>query len=1529
MPEVRNLTAKLVFMADYAELERGNQKMDQAKQMLSQLDDDIKETGRATQQMGNAFSESAKKTKTNTDALKDNTQAGKDNSRELTDAQKRVTDLSRQIELSAKTIKSQTAGLSDMGRTTKAARIQTEGLSGVLDLQKQKIQALHGRLSELKTAEGNNVLAIHKTKVQILEETEAYGKLQGKMAKVSQTARHGRTTFVNAMDKAGSYGADYLMGVSAPITAGLVHSAKVAVDYKNQLNDIKSLLESDGESAKSATKVTNAMFSQGKQMASKYGNSVSEVGDAYEMMVRKGDSGRQAMAAIQKMEKASTAAGSDFLETTKTSMNVMEQFYGKAKTSAQTSANTTKVTNAMAYAADHGSAKFLELGYSMNYVGDYAKSVGYNLNDMAAYLEVMSRRGVEGTSAGTGLRGVMASLVHPSEKAAGAMKDLGIKTSDTHGNLLRLSAITEQLREKTSKMGTKERGNVISTIFGRTSLPTVTALMTESGKQLDAFSAKIKKAESQDYAGSVTGRMMKSQKNQLKQFKASLNALEADLGAKVLPVVTPMVKGVKSLVDGFDHLSDGMKKATIGTGIFLAAGVPLIITLGKLAGGLLKMEDFMKRHSVFKSYRNDMLENAAATETFASAERNAANPGSGGGIGDVSGRSSGKKGGLLSRMFRRGSAARGASEAVDVAEDAAGTVSKGGKALRVLGTAGKLAGGGIAAVDIVSSLTGLFGKGSVGSKIGGVIGSLGGTWAGAAGGAAVGSFAGPIGTAIGGGIGAAIGSGVFSRLGKWAGGKLQSTFTGSKDTPTRPLEKGAASATKAYEKAQGTIDTKFKEMAASGSGYSKNMAKSINKAYDSIVTNAEKSAKSEESASKKNLNWFVKNGYMSNKTAKDDLTKLKDSHHSAIASAQSAADSLKKINDKRHKADVASEHAEGKEIASIRKVYSDKYGNISLTGQKYINRIERNYSADRTVIAEKYDKQREKLEGRLKKAVVGTISQSAIEQKTILGKLKNDSGKLSEQQASTIVKHARSARDGAISAADKKYKSVLDRADKERYGTGSMSKQQYDAVVKKAQKQRDDAVSAANDQWHDTVSAAKSQAKGHAQWLDWETGKVKDAWYNKITYYVGKAWNWLQNLFSGKSSSTASMANWGYSTGGSSSSSSKESSATTSAQAYNPRLNKAKAASATAADYNSHITPHAAGTLGHPGGDAMLGDGGKSEFWITPQGAAGLSPAVPTIYKDLPRGTQVLNGDDTERLLSAKAYAKGTSGFWSSVGDYLGKGFNWIKNGATSAAGYIMNKFGVGNVGNLGDLTQFTKNTAVPAVKKLLGSAISNLAHSSGAANMGDIKGVNLPGSAKSWIAKGMKLAGVSGADWAKGLAVIVQHESGGNANAVNRWDSNAKAGHPSAGLMQMIQSTFMANAVKGHKVWMNPIDQVAASIKYIERRYGSISRVPGIASMARGGKYVGYAKGTKGAGAWADKLFGGSKKKDDSQDKSSNLAISRNQATSINPTFNITINVNGNDKGMSENKIARLVQEKIEAIFGDLRQTADTGWEY
>lgn len=47
------------------------------------------------------------------------------------------------------------------------------------------------------------------------------------------------------------------------------------------------------------------------------------------------------------------------------------------------------------------------------------------------------------------------------------------------------------------------------------------------------------------------------------------------------------------------------------------------------------------------------------------------------------------------------------------------------------------------------------------------------------------------------------------------------------------------------------------------------------------------------------------------------------------------------------------------------------------------------------------------------------------------------------------------------------------------------------------------------------------------------------------------------------------------------------------------------------------------GTKNHPGGLAMVGDGGRSETVITPSGDSWFTPSIPTLV-DLPRGTQVL-----------------------------------------------------------------------------------------------------------------------------------------------------------------------------------------------------------------------------------------------------------------------------------------------------------------
>lgn len=118
-------------------------------------------------------------------------------------------------------------------------------------------------------------------------------------------------------------------------------------------------------------------------------------------------------------------------------------------------------------------------------------------------------------------------------------------------------------------------------------------------------------------------------------------------------------------------------------------------------------------------------------------------------------------------------------------------------------------------------------------------------------------------------------------------------------------------------------------------------------------------------------------------------------------------------------------------------------------------------------------------------------------------------------------------------------------------------------------------------------------------------------------------------------------------------------------------------------------------------------------------------------------------------------------------------------------------------------------------------------------------------GQVGQWINQAMEALKQSGVDMSKvnaqDIATIIQHESGGDPNAINRTDSNAAAGHPSQGLMQTIPSTFNQYALQGHNNITNPVDNIIAGVRYAIERYGSTSNVPGVKAVRNGGQYVGY----------------------------------------------------------------------------------------
>lgn len=296
------------------------------------------------------------------------------------------------------------------------------------------------------------------------------------------------------------------------------------------------------------------------------------------------------------------------------------------------------------------------------------------------------------------------------------------------------------------------------------------------------------------------------------------------------------------------------------------------------------------------------------------------------------------------------------------------------------------------------------------------------------------------------------------------------------------------------------------------------------------------------------------------------------------------------------------------------------------------------------------------------------------------------------------------------------------------------------------------------------------------------------------------------------------------------------------------------------------VPQYARGTNGHPGGPAIVGDGGGPELISSRNGLA-LSPGKSTLM-NLPKGAQVLPYNQTKLLMNSgliPAYSSGVGSWikgtaskvWNGTKNLGSKAWNGTKAIAGKAKDIALNVWSyIGNPSKLlskvleqlgikvPDLAGVFKNIGSGAFSFLKDKALGFLKGKM--AGLGNFKGgAAAPAQVKSWIMAAMQATGVS-PEWLGALTSLAMKESGGNPRAINLWDSNAKAGHPSKGLMQTIDSTFNAYKLNGMNDIWNPIHNAVAAIRYMIGRYKSIGNVPGIKNMASGKGYVGYAKGGK-----------------------------------------------------------------------------------
>ena len=378
--------------------------------------------------------------------------------------------------------------------------------------------------------------------------------------------------------------------LTIPIATGIGLATKSAITFDNEIQSMSALLDDGSLSAKDLKKQLSGLSDASKKWSQQYGVSTSAINDGMAELIKKGYTYNQVIGAMPSILDASKASGEDFNLVMNNSTAVLEQFGLKADSTEETLKNTQRVTDSLTYVANATAAGFSDMGEAMKYVGPVANTIGFSMEETAAAIGLMSNNGIEGSIAGTALRGALTRLLKPSKQNIAGFEQLGISVDEFKNGTLTLPDILDKIKANTEGWTDAQKAAAIATAFGTEAQSGMNVLVHQGGDALRELTEKTRNASG--YTKEIADVMNNTAAAKVEKFKSSLNILGITLGEKVLPIFTPFIEKTTELINKFSELDDGTQKTILKWGALIAATGPVLQLFGKLTSGVGKFTSF-------------------------------------------------------------------------------------------------------------------------------------------------------------------------------------------------------------------------------------------------------------------------------------------------------------------------------------------------------------------------------------------------------------------------------------------------------------------------------------------------------------------------------------------------------------------------------------------------------------------------------------------------------------------------------------------------------------------------------------------------------------------------------------------------------------------------------------------------------------------------------------------------------------------------------------------------------------------------
>lgn len=339
-----------------------------------------------------------------------------------------------------------------------------------------------------------------------------------------------------------------ITGTATALAGVATAAAKTGADFESQMSRVKAISGATGEEFEK-------LKAQAIELGAETSFSASQAAEGMENLAAAGFTTIETMEAMPGLLDLAAASGEDLASSSDIAASTLRGF-GLAASDAG------HVADVLAENANRTNSSVAETGEAMKYVAPLARAAGLSFEETAAAIGIMANAGIQGSQAGTTLRGAISRLSKPTDDMQNAMDDLGVSFYDANGKMKSLSEQVGMLKDAMSGMTDEQKNSYLVTLYGQEALSGMLALINEGSDSLSALTGAYEVCDGSAKKAAET--MQDNLSGAVEQLKGSAESLGIVFYEKVSGGLKEAAQSATESVNNItDALTDGGIKSAV------------------------------------------------------------------------------------------------------------------------------------------------------------------------------------------------------------------------------------------------------------------------------------------------------------------------------------------------------------------------------------------------------------------------------------------------------------------------------------------------------------------------------------------------------------------------------------------------------------------------------------------------------------------------------------------------------------------------------------------------------------------------------------------------------------------------------------------------------------------------------------------------------------------------------------------------------------------------------------------------------